>query len=93
VLDCVQGDQAAAAFERQRMNVKRFAFPQVGQVRVKVDFTRTSAAEAPSSAFSRADKALYHVKESGRNRVAQYEELVRQGSIAESHIAGRVERF
>ena len=93
VLDCVQGQQAAAAFERLRANVEQFAFPQVGRVTVSVGFTRTSAAETPSSAFSRADKALYHVKENGRNQVAQYEELVLQGSIAENNIAGGVELF
>ena len=38
-------------------------------------------------------KALYYVKEHGRNPGAQFENLVRDGQIGETHIVGDVELF
>lgn len=93
VLDCVVADQARLAFERMRANVERFEFPQVGRVTVSIGFTLTDASDTPSSAFARADKALYHVKEHGRNGVAQFESLVRDGLIVKTNIVGEVELF
>lgn len=91
VLDGLEADRASLAFERMRANVERFEFPQVGRVTVSVGFTLTGASDTPSSAFARADKALYHVKEHGRNQVAQFESLVRDGQIVDNHIVGDVE--
>lgn len=93
VLDCVAADEASLAFERMRANVERFEFPQVGRVTVSVGFTLTEVSDTPSLAFARADKALYHVKEHGRNHVAQFENLVRDGHIVEKLIVGDVELF
>jgi predicted signal transduction protein with EAL and GGDEF domain len=93
VLDRVAADQASLAFERIRANVERFEFPQVGRVTVSVGLTLTDASDTPSSAFARADKALYHVKENGRNQVAPYETVVRGGQIVETQIVGEVELF
>jgi len=94
LLDCLAGEQAALAFERLRSNVERFEFPQVGRVTVSVGFTRTTDADAPSAAFSRADKALYHAKEHGRNQVTHYEDLVAAGLIVEKIVDdGSVELF
>ncbi|HKX43410.1 MAG TPA: GGDEF domain-containing protein [Burkholderiaceae bacterium] len=93
LLDCLDSRNAAQAFERLRSNVERFAFPQVGHVTVSVGFTRTTGADAPSAAFSRADKALYHAKEHGRNQVTHYEALVEAGVIVEKSADGGVELF
>jgi len=93
LLDCLAGEQAALAFERLRVNVERFVFPQVGQITVSIGFTRTEATDAPSAAFSRADKALYHAKGLGRNRVMQYEDLIHTGTIVETKLASSIELF
>ena len=93
VLDCVTAEQACTAFERLRANVERFEFPQVGRVTVSIGFTLTDVSDTPSSAFARADKALYHVKENGRNGVAQFESLVRDGQVVGTQIVGEVELF
>ncbi len=93
VLECLHAEQAQAAFERLRANVERFEFPQVGRVTVSMGFTETVPTDTPSIAFARADKALYHAKEHGRNQVAWYEQLVRAGRIVSNDIVGDVELF
>lgn len=93
VLDSLSVDQASLAFERLRDSVERFVFPQVGHITVSIGFARTSPDETPSAAFSRADKALYHVKGHGRNKVAHYGDLVRDAAIVETEITGDIELF
>ena len=93
VLTCLTENDAAAAFERLRANVEQFSFPQVGHVTVSIGFTQTGLSETPTSAFARADKALYHVKERGRNAVALFEDLVKGGLMVEGEITGEVELF
>jgi len=93
VLESDCSSRAALAFERLRTNVERYAFPQVGRVTVSIGFTGTGPSDTPSAAFARADKALYYVKENGRNQVAQYEELVRAKCLVGSEIVGDIELF
>ena len=93
MLECVSSTEAAQAFERLRANVERFVFPQVGTISVSIGFTRTHSDEALTSAFPRADKALYFAKENGRNQVAHFEKLVQTGRLVEAKIAGDVELF
>ena len=93
MLDCMRADQASLAFERLRTSVERFVFPQVGHITVSTGFARTNPDETPSAAFARADKALYHVKGHGRNQVAHYGDLVRDGVIIETKITGDIELF
>jgi len=93
VLDCLAAEQAASAFERLRDHVERFVFPQVSHITVSVGFTLAVADETPSSAFSRADKALYHAKGHGRNQVVHFEDLVRAGLMVEKRVTGDIELF
>jgi len=90
------GDEADAmgAFERFRINVAQYPFPQVQNVTVSVGFTEVRHQDTPNVAFSRADQAVYRAKHQGRNQVLCYESLVRSGVLAsaESHI-GDVELF
>jgi diguanylate cyclase (GGDEF)-like protein len=76
-------DAAAHAFERLRSNVEGYAFPRVGHITVSVGFTAVRASDSPASAFERADQAVYHAKESGRNRVADFAALVAVGALTE----------
>jgi diguanylate cyclase (GGDEF)-like protein len=93
VLGCAEVEHAALAFERLRDRVERFAFPQVEHITVSIGFARTSPQETPSEAFSRADKALYHAKEHGRNQVVYFDDLVRAGLAVEAKIVGDIELF
>ncbi len=93
VVENVDSDTAAVVFERIRAAVQGHIFPQVKTVTVSIGYSEVKAADAPSMAFQRADKALYHAKETGRNRVYSYEALVAQGSLAGEDAKSEVELF
>jgi PleD family two-component response regulator len=79
--------------ERLRTNVEAYAFPQVGRITVSVGFTELRSGDTPSAAFERADKAVYHVKQNGRNRVAHFADLVASGLLADTARDSDVELF
>ena len=93
LLHCGDADGARLAFERLRANVERYAFPRVGRVTVSVGFTAARRGDTPSSAFERADKAVYHAKETGRNRIVHHDELVRSGLVDDPSHTGDIELF
>jgi diguanylate cyclase (GGDEF)-like protein len=91
---CERGADAAGAFERLRSNTEGFAFPQVGQITVSVGYTQIKAGDTPSSAFERADKAVYYAKGHGRNQVHCHADLVAAGELeVELPKGGAVELF
>ncbi|OGA85119.1 MAG: hypothetical protein A2711_08545 [Burkholderiales bacterium RIFCSPHIGHO2_01_FULL_63_240] len=87
-------EDAWGAFERFRINVAQYPFPQVQNVTVSVGFTEVRLQDTPNMAFARADQAVYRAKHQGRNQVLSHEALVRSGMLAsaEEHI-GDVELF
>ena len=94
LMRCGNPLDAAHAFERLRTNVERYAFPQVGRITVSIGFTELRLGDTPNAAFERADKAVYFVKENGRNQVAHHAELVLAGKLADEVLDnGDVELF
>lgn len=83
LMRCDSDRDAAAAFERLRSNTESFTFPQVGRITVSIGFTALRAGDTPSGAFERADKAVYYVKDHGRNGVRSYAELTSSGALVE----------
>ncbi|NCT82254.1 MAG: GGDEF domain-containing protein [Comamonadaceae bacterium] len=79
-------EDAAAILERLRESVERHGFPQVGQVTVSIGFSIADPSDLPQQVLSWADRALYHAKRTGRNRVCDYQALVKAGEVeAESY--------
>ena len=82
------------ALERFRSAIENNNFPQVGQVTVSIGVASISVDELPRMAIDRADQALYFAKQSGRNQIRVYEDLVKQGLLKEQNIqAGDIELF
>jgi diguanylate cyclase (GGDEF)-like protein len=84
---------AQIAFERLRAAVETYDFPRVGRVTVSVGYTRIDRQDLPMTCIERADGALYYAKESGRNRVHCFEDLVAAGSLQAKPDGGDVELF
>lgn len=84
MLRCPNHAGALAVLERFRQTVETFEFPQVGRITISVGFTQLRGDDTPDLAFNRADKAVYLAKESGRNRVCSFTELLASGTIVES---------
>jgi diguanylate cyclase (GGDEF)-like protein len=84
---------AEVVFERFRINVERHNFPQVGRITVSIGYTQLRDYDTPTSAFERADKAVYVAKSSGRNQVLCYEKLQQFGEVQESEMSNDVELF
>ena len=93
LMRCDHPSHAASALERLRARVESFAFPQVGRISVSIGFTALRGGDAPAAAFERADKAVYWVKQNGRNAVAGHAELVSRGLLAEAARDSDVELF
>lgn len=66
-------------FDRVRLAVEAYTFPRVGKVTLSGGYSRADPNVLPQEVLSRADRALYQAKEDGRNRIYEFEELVRDG--------------
>ena len=93
LMRCAGDVEAGIAHERLRAAVKAYAFPQVGSISVSVGYTRLKFGDTPSSAFERADRAVYWSKSHGRNQVFNHAALVASGDLVDDSIVGDVELF
>ena len=93
MMRCGDDAHAGVAFERLRASVESYTFPQVGRITVSVGYTALKAGDTPSSAFERADKAVYWAKTHGRNQVCSHADLLRRGELGDDNKVGDVELF
>ena len=93
LMRCESEACATLAFERFRVSMERYPFPQVGQITVSIGFTEVTPGDTPSAAFERADKAVYHAKGHGRNQVCSHAGLVASGELTDASKVGDVELF
>ncbi|KRD18495.1 MULTISPECIES: GGDEF domain-containing protein [Acidovorax] len=83
---------AHRVFNRFRLAVQEYHFPQVGQVTVSLGFVSTNRG-SPVEILGQADQALYYAKEHGRNQVCFYDDLVASGQLAAKVANDDVELF
>jgi len=88
---CAQ--EAAITFERLRANVAAYVFPRAGRITVSIGFTEVRPGDSPSGAFERADKAVYHAKQNGRNQVVHHGDLIARGLLVDEARTGDMELF
>lgn len=91
LLERVQPEHAPGIFERLRAAVAERPFGRVGQVTVSIGFSAIRSDDIPSSAFERADRALYLAKSLGRNQVCDH--AAETGAIPLSSVAGDIDLF
>ncbi len=75
ILNGCSRDGAIVSLERFRQLVESYLFPKVGKITVSTGFIQLFADNAPGALIEEADKALYHAKETGRNKVVSYLDL------------------
>ncbi len=90
---CPDEALAFGAFERLRLNVEKFSFPQVGRVTLCAGFTRILADDSPSTALERAEQAIDFAQKNGRDKVCSHLDLVRRGFFGEVARTGAVDIF
>lgn len=75
ILNLASQETAVNVFNRFRESVANYHFPTVGRVTVSIGLTHVDGLSMPTTQLDHADKALYHAKDSGRNRVILYEDI------------------
>ena len=93
LMRCESDADARAACVRLLEGARAYRFPRVERVTVSVGFAHIEAGMSPTVAFARADRAVYHAKQHGRDQVRGYAELAQGGGVAESAQAGEMELF
>lgn len=93
LMHCPDEALVLAAFERFRVNVEKFNFPQVGHVTVSCGFTPVLADDSPSTALEKTERAVDFAQRSGCNRVCSHIGLVRRGFFGEVPKVGAVDIF
>jgi diguanylate cyclase (GGDEF)-like protein len=93
LMHCPDEALVLAAFERFRVNMEKFNFPQVGRVTACSGFTRISADDSPSTALERAERAVDFGRRNGQNKVFSHIDLVRKGLLGDTPKVGAVGVF
>lgn len=93
ILAATNMKNAKAALDRFRTHIENYTFPQVGKVTISLGFARITDQDFPPDILEKADKALYYVKENGRNQTYCYETLVAEGKLEQSSKVGDMEIF
>jgi diguanylate cyclase (GGDEF)-like protein len=93
VLDRATQNGAQIAFERLRTSVETYPFPQVGRVTISLGYTQIVPQDVPTTCVERADAALYHAKNNGRNLVRYYEGLIGSGDLTAKAESQDIELF
>lgn len=94
ILEPISLKDAWTALERFRNRIEQYDFPQVGHISVSIGFSKITQEDYPLEVLNFADKALYYAKNSGRNQVRNYHELVQQELIKHiEHAIGDIELF
>ncbi len=93
IFQCASNDAITHILNRFRKTIEDFNFPQVGKVTVSCGYTKILAFDLSSKVIDRADTALYHAKNNGRNQVSQHEQLIDSGQLVEKNTSGEVELF
>jgi diguanylate cyclase (GGDEF)-like protein len=74
-------DSAFNVLDRFRAKIDTYTFPGIGHNTVSIGFCAIDEKIDVQQVVKCADKALYHAKNSGRNRVCCYERLVAAGEM------------
>lgn len=93
VFECAQAKDIEIVLERFRQLVVNYDFPKVSKVTVSMGYTQLLVNDVTLQAVGRADQALYHAKDNGRNQVQEYERLLAAGILVAAKRDSELELF
>lgn len=93
IFGCAQESDIAQVLHRFTDKLRDYQFPQVGKVTVSVGYAKLTVDSAPTQLVDRADLALYHAKNHGRDQVCSYDLLKAAGLLTEDIKEGEIELF
>ena len=93
ILEPVSYASASRILEKFRKSIADTPFPLIGKITISAGFAAISENDFAPTVLNRADKALYHAKELGRNRVCNYEDLMTQGTLKKVESVGSIDLF
>ncbi|MET0171638.1 MAG: GGDEF domain-containing protein [Agrobacterium vaccinii] len=90
ILEGSSQDEVQVLCERIRMSLEKTPFRHsksgidYGQVTISIGYAMASQAQNPGELYARADIALYHAKENGRNRTVFFEDGIQKNYSGKS---------
>ena len=81
------------ALQRLQENIRNFTFPQIKTLTVSIGYVCINHYKTINTLFAQADRALYYVKQNGRNSINGYDELLHSGKIMPIKVSGDIELF
>lgn len=93
IFGCAQETDIELVLHRFTEKLQTYQFPQVGKVTVSVGYAKLTSDSTPTQLVDRADLALYHAKNHGRNQVCSYDILKAAGLLTEDIKEGEIELF
>ncbi len=73
---------AAVVLERFRTSIETYGQQQKNDLTISIGFVECRKTEIPSTVIGKADIALYHAKEKGRNQVVDYDNIEIESATA-----------
>lgn len=84
ILNLATQSSAESAFNRFRSAIANYQFPSVGQVTVSIGMTHINSQFMHTTLLDDADKALYHAKQTGRNKIVVYNDILSNDTESDS---------
>lgn len=88
LLHCPDEALTLSAFERARLNVEKFNFPQVGRVTISCSITPVQLDDSPDSALEKTGQALHWAQCHGGNQCLSHLRWLSLGEQAGTTLAG-----
>jgi len=86
ILNIADLQGALFAFDKFRKTIESYDFPTVGKITVSTGITHIDKNAMPSTLLDQADQALYHCKDTGRNKITFYSEIANEHNHLNSEI-------